>query len=107
MYVITRVYKVKRREARRAASLAAEIGRLYHEAGQRSEVSVFFNGGTLPGKRNRMYMQWTEETLESPYRAGNPSVPGVRELGAKLREVTTDSWIEYNELLTPDKALEV
>ena len=37
-------------------------------AGQRSKVTIYFNGGTLPGNSNRVYMQWTDETIGSPYR---------------------------------------
>ena len=55
MYVIKRVWKVKPRQGREAATIASRIGDLYHEAGQRSEVRVYFNGTTLPGKRNRLF----------------------------------------------------
>ncbi|REK19344.1 MAG: hypothetical protein DWQ40_07575 [Actinobacteria bacterium] len=107
MYVIRRAYKVKPRAAREAATLAAEIGRLYKEAGRRSEVTVYFNGTTLPGERDVVYMQWTDEVLQSPYGRGEPSIPGASELGARLRELTEDQWIEFYELLTPEKAVDL
>jgi hypothetical protein len=107
MYVIKRVWKTKPREGRTAATIAKAMGDLYVKAGQRSEVRVYFNTTTMPGKRNRMYMEWTAETLESPYRSDADSVPGTSELGARLRELTTDTWIEIYELLTPDKAVEL
>ena len=107
MYVITRVWETKPRQARKAASIAADIGRLYEEAGQRSPTTVFFNGGTLPGEKDRIYMQWTADVIDSPYgRDDTPSVPEARELGAKLREITEGNWIEFYELMTSAKALD-
>jgi hypothetical protein len=103
VYVIRRVYQVEPRQARRAATLVAAIGRSYQEEGQRGEVQVYFNGSTLPGERDVVYMQWTAETIESPYRAGNVFPTGTDEWAAQLREIQIDSWIEFYELLTPDK----
>lgn len=103
MYIVTRVWESKPREARRAATLAALIGEVYEKAGQRSSIQVSFNGGTLPGEINRVYMRWIEDKIESPYRGGN-EIPGeARELAAKMREITVRSWIEFEELLTEEK----
>ena len=33
--------------------------------------------------------------------------PETVELGARLRELTEDSWIEFYEMLTPEKAIEL
>lgn len=107
MYVIQRVYKLKPRAAREAATIAARIGQLYHEAGRRSEVTVFFNGTTLPGVPDIMYMQWTDEAIQSPYGRGEASIPEASDLGARLRELTDDSWIEFYEMLTPEKAMDL
>jgi hypothetical protein len=107
VYVIKRVWKVKPRKAREAATIAALIGGLYHEAGQRSEVRVYFNGTTLPGKRDRLYMEWTAETIESPYGNDSPPIPEAQELGARLRDLTEETWIEFYELMTPAKAMEL
>ena len=93
---------MKPREARRAATVAQKIANEYTNAGQRSETRVYFNGGTLPGERNRMYMEWTADVIDSPYRGGN-QMPSTGDLGAKLRDLTEDNWIEFYELLTPDK----
>ena len=105
MYVIRRVYKVKPRVAREAASIAARIGELYREAGRRSEVRVYFNGTTLPGETDIVYMEWTDDAIRSPYGRGEPAIPQAAELGAKLRELTEETWIEFYELLTPEKAI--
>jgi hypothetical protein len=107
VYVIKRIWKVKPRAAREAATIAARIGDLYHEAGRRSEVRVYFNGTTLPGKPDRVYMEWTTERIESPYGTGEPSIPEAQQLGARMRELTDDSWIEFYELMTPAKAMEL
>ncbi len=106
MYVIKRVWKVKARMAREAATVAARIGELYHEAGQRSEVRVYFNGTTLPGKRNRLFMEWTAATIDSPYGNDSLPIPEAQELGARLRDLTEESWIEFYELMTPAKAVD-
>jgi hypothetical protein len=107
MYVIRRVYKVKPRTAREAATIAARIGELYHQAGRRSEVTVYFNGTTLPGETDIVYMEWTDEVIRSPYGRGEPSIADASELGARLRELTEESWIEFYEMLTPEKAVEL
>ncbi len=107
MYVIRRVYEVNPRTAREAATIAARIGELYHEAGRRSEVTVYFNGTTLPGETDVVYMQWTDDVVRSPYGRGEPSIPEAVELGARLRALTVDSWIEFYEMLTPQKAMDL
>ena len=104
MYVIRRVWDVLPREARRAATIAADVAEKYEEAGQRSDVRVYFNGGTLPGTKDRVYMEWVTDSIESPYRGGNDIPGAATELQAELRKLATDSWIEFNELFTPDKA---
>ena len=106
MYVVTRVWEAKPMEARRAATLAALIGEVYEKAGQRSSIQVSFNGGTLPGEANRVYMRWIEDKIESPYRKGNEIPEIIFELGAKMRELTVRSWVEFEELLTEDKRQE-
>jgi hypothetical protein len=104
VYVIRRVWTVLPREARRAATIVAAIAERYEDAGQRSTARVFFNGGSLPGEKDRVYMEWIAETIESPYRGGNEIPQEVRDLSVELRALTTDSWIEFNELFTPDRA---
>ncbi len=107
MYLIRRVYDVKPRAAREAATIAARIGELYHEAGRRSEVRVYFNGTTLPGETDVVYMEWTDDVIRSPYGRDEPSIPEASELGARLRELTLGSRIEFYEMLTPDKAMDL
>jgi hypothetical protein len=106
MYLIRRGYRVAEpRDTRLAATIIAEIGKVYEDAGQRSPTRVYFNSGTTPGDKGVVYLEWTAESLESPYREGNvfPSFP--EHLGPKLREITTESWIEFYELMVPAKAM--
>ena len=108
MFVVRRVWDVEPGNARKAASLVAAMGAEYESAGKRSPSRVYFNGGTVPGDRNRVYMEWTEEVINSTYRKDIvESPPRARDLYAKLREVTVDTWIEFYELMTPEKMLDV
>ena len=103
MYVIRRVYDVKPGTARKVATLLQQQGDAYTEAGQRSEVTITFNGGTVPGDNNRVYMQWTDETIDSPYREGVPPVPAASAFGAEVREHVIASRIEFFEMMIPAK----
>lgn len=72
-------------------------------AGQRSKVTIYFNGGTLPGNSNRVYMQWTDETIGSPYREEAKSVPEASVFGAKIRGHVINNYIEFYEMMTTEK----
>ncbi|MDP6666923.1 MAG: hypothetical protein QF357_05940 [Dehalococcoidia bacterium] len=103
MYVIRRVYEVKPGTARRVATLVKQQGDAYTKAGQRSEVRVYFNGGTVPGENNRVYMEWTDEVIDSPYRDGLTLAPEAMVIGGKVREHVIGSHIEFFELMIPAK----
>jgi hypothetical protein len=105
VYVIRRVWVVQYMQARLAASIAAEIAKEYERVGQRSDVRIYYNGGTMPGDRNRVYMEWVTDSIQSPHREGNDIPARATELQAKMRELQTDSWLEFNELMTPEKML--
>ncbi|MGI9647242.1 MAG: hypothetical protein ACR2OI_01865 [Acidimicrobiia bacterium] len=108
MYVVRRVWDTKPGEGRRVASLVAAMGEEYESVEKRSSSRVYFNTGTVPGERNRVYMEWTEDVIASPYRDDVvSSPPRAQDLYAKVRELTVDSWIEFYELMTPEKALDV
>ena len=108
MYVVRRVWETKPGEARRVASLVAAMGEEYEAVEKRSASRVYFNTSTVPGDRNRVYMEWVEDVIDSPYRSDVVSSPTrAQELYAEVRERTVDSWIEFYELMTPDKAVEV
>ena len=48
----------------------------------------------------------TADVIDSPYRGDN-ELPDTGGLSQRLREITEETWIEFYELLTPDKAIEV
>jgi len=100
MYLIRRVFEVKPGTARRAAEIIAKMGKIYEEAGQRSATRVYTSGSTLPGPANRVYLDWSADVIESPYRDDNAIPEAVRELGAQLREFQEDSHIEFYELVS-------
>jgi hypothetical protein len=105
MYLIRRIYNVKPGEARKAASLIDQIGEAYEKADNRSESRVYFNSGTTPGERNTVVMEWTDESLRTPYRDDRTPVEGVQDLASQLREIAVDSEIEFWELMTVEKRL--
>ena len=108
MFVVRRVWETKPGEARRAASLVAAMGEEYESVDKRSPSRVYFNSGTVPGDKNRVYMEWIEEVLASTYRADSvPSPARAQELYSKLGEITLGSWIEFYELITPEKMMDV
>ena len=103
MYVIRRVYKVKPGQTKKAAELIYKIGSRFTEAGQRDQVRVYWSGYTMPGPPNTVYMEWTQEKIESPYRAGN-DMPSMGDLGTQLRDIVEEQFIEFYEMFTPEKA---
>ena len=104
MFVVRRVWETKPGQARKAASLVAAMGEEYESVDKRSPSRVYFNTGTVPGDRNRVYMEWTDDVIASTYRSDSvPSPERAQELSSKLRELTVESWIEFYELMTPDK----
>ena len=108
MFVVRRVWDIEPGKARQAASYVAAMGEEYETAGKRSASRVYFNAATMPGDRNRVYMEWTEDVIDSTYRNDIVESPQrARDLYAKLREISVDSWIEFYELMTPEKMLPV
>ncbi len=98
MYLIRRSWNVKPGATRQAAELIARLGKAHEDAGQRSETRVYWSGYTVPGRTNRVYMDWVQETIESPFREGNP-LPSAGDAGARLRELTQGSRIEFYEMV--------
>jgi hypothetical protein len=98
MFVVRRIFKVKKGNARKAAELITQIGAGYQDAGQRTPSRVYTSGGSVPGPADTVYMEWVEESLRSAYRENNPVPAGNSELYAKLRELQEESSIEFYEL---------
>ena len=103
MYELRRTYVTLPGEERRVASLLQKQCEILVEAGQRSPFHVSFNGGTCPGEKQRVYLTWTAEKIESPYRAGNVMPPAYAAIGTERNKYTTDTWIEIAELMNSDK----
>jgi hypothetical protein len=103
MYLIRRTYTVKPGQARQAASLIDTIGKAYEDAGIRSASTVYFNSGTTPGVKNTVVMEWSDETLRTPYRDDRAHAEGLDVTVAELRELAIDSTIEFWELMTDEK----
>ena len=109
MFVVRRVWEVEGSETRKVASLVAAMGEEYESAGKRSPSTVYFNSGTVPGDKNRVYMEWTDEVIASTYRKTDivESPPRAKDLYAEVSKLTTTSWIEFYELMTPEKMMDV
>jgi len=106
MYLIRRIYTVKPAQARKAATLINQIGQAYEAAGIRSTSRVYFNSGTTPGDKNTVVMEWTDETLQTPYRDDRVYAEGLEDVVAELRELAIDSTIEFWELMNDEKHLD-
>jgi hypothetical protein len=106
MYLIRRIYTVQPAKARKAATLIDTIGQAYEAAGVRSMSRVYFNSGTTPGDKNTVVMEWTDETLRTPYREDRVYAEGLEDVVAELRDIAIDSTIEFWELMTDDKRME-
>ena len=102
MYLIRRAYKVKPGTTKQAAEILQKIGIAYQKAGQRSETRVYWSGYTVPGPSNTVYMDWTQEIIDSPYREQNV-LPDMSQLSSQLRELTEESFIEFYEMIQSGK----
>ena len=105
MYLLRRVYKVKYRQGRTVASLIRKQQDIYESAG-RSPGVVYFNAGTVPGESDVVVLGWSQETLGSPYTAGDIP-PEALEVGARVRELIEGQHIEFWEMMTPEKMEDV
>lgn len=108
MYVLRRIFKTKQPgDARRVASMLQKQAQIYHDAGQRSEFKVYFNGGTVPGETGVVVLEWTDEALMSPMRGGHQLPAAALEVGGEIRQYVESNHIEFMELMTPDKMMDV
>ena len=103
MYLVRRVYKTKPGQARKVATIVQEQGDMYNAAGQRSEVRVYFNGGTVPGENNIVYLEWIDEKIDCPYREGNKIPKEILDKGKELKGLIEEQYIQFYELMIPAK----
>ena len=102
MYMLRRVYKAKYRQGKLVASLVQKQQKTYESAG-RSKGTVYFNAGTVPGEPDRVVLEWTQDTLGSPYMSGGSIPREALQVGGQVREHIEGQEIEFWELMTPDK----
>ena len=103
MYVIRRVYRTKPGQAKNVATLVYKQGKAYRDAGQRGEIRVSYNGATLPGEQDIVFLEWTDDSIQSPSREGHVLPEKALALGAEVRKLIEHQHIEFYELLTPSQ----
>ena len=97
MYIIRRVFKVKERRTREAAQAIAELGKAYERAG-RSPTRAYWSGYTVPGPANTVYLDWTAETLSSPFDPNYKEPDYVLDAYKRVGELEEDSYMEFYEM---------
>ena len=103
MFHIKRVFKTNPGQARKVATLAYKAAETFKEAGQRGEFGVYFNAGTTPGEKNIVVLEWTDGSIKSVFRGENELPAESLNQFKEILSLCEDSWVEFNELLTPDK----
>ena len=103
MYLIRRVYETKPGMANKVAALVYKQAKMYENINHRGPTKIYFNGGTIPGNKNVVYMEWHDETIKSPYRSGNDIPKNILDIGSEVRELVIDQYIEFFELLSEEK----
>ena len=98
MFLVRRVFKVKKGTARKAAEAITQIGKMYEEAGQRRPSRVYISGGIVPGPADTVYMEWVEESLEDAYREDNQAPKREGDFFGQLRDYQEETWIEFYQL---------
>ena len=106
MYLVRRVYETKPGEARRVATLVQKQVQIYHDEGHREAFRVAYNDRTCPGEQNIVILEWTTAAFQSPSRKGNVRPPAGVEAGNAFKPYIEDTYIEFWELLTPNKMQE-
>ena len=97
MYLVRRGFKVKPGTTYRAAQLIRKMAKTYESLG-RAQTRVYWSGYTVPGNPDTVYMDWTEETLQSPYGPDAKSPQDLSEIYNELNELQESSFIEFYEM---------
>ena len=106
MYELRRTYVTKPGKERLVASILQRMGQILVDAGIREPFHVSFSGGTTPGDKQLVRMTWTAEKIESTFRGGRENPPEYTAMMSERDELTTDTWIEFNELMNDDKMID-
>ena len=99
MYRLRRVYRTKPGEAANVANLVFQQAKMYKNAGHRGDFTVSYNGYTLPGEQNIVVLEWQQDSIMSPARAGNNIPKEILEAGAKYRPFLESQHIEFYEMV--------
>jgi hypothetical protein len=102
MFLVRRVFKVKKGTSRKAADVIMRIGKMYEQSGDRQHSTVYLSGGSVPGPLDTVYMDWLEEDLKSPYRADLKKPRNEDSLFEELRQYQEESWIEFFDVYVPN-----
>ena len=94
------MFKAKPGTTYKATQVISQLAKEYEKIG-RSPTRVYWSGYTVPGPSNTVYMDWTQETLESPYAETASEPEGVEGLYEQLREVEEETSIEFYEMVQP------
>jgi hypothetical protein len=106
MYELRRTYVTLPGKERLVASILQRMGQILVDAGVRTPFHVSFNGGTTPGQKQRVQMTWTAEKIESTFRGGRENPAEYTKMMSVRDELTTDTWIEFSELMNDDKLID-
>ena len=99
MYLIRRVCKTQPGKAWEVAGYLTKIVDAYSSAG-RNKAQVYHGSG-LPGEQDVVYAEWTQERIEPTVSAKVPAAVG--EETTKMRPLLNEYYIEFYELVTPEK----
>lgn len=98
MFLVRRIFKVKKGTTRAAAEIVRQIGKMYEEAGLPTASRVYISGSTVPGPSDTVYMDWIEEALKSAYRTDNPKPEQEAALFEKLDAYQDETSVEFHEI---------
>ena len=101
MYKIRRVYRSKAGEAANLAKLVYAQAKIYRDSGHRGLFTVSYNGSTLPGDQNIVILEWQDDRIMSPTRAGNNRPLEGIEAGSKFNTLFVNQHIEFYEMFEP------
>ena len=102
MFLIRRVFKVKKGGVVQLCEILKQIGEKYESLGQRQPSRIYHSGYTTPGPLNTVYMEWIDTEIKSIFRKDNPSPEGIDELYAALHALEEETWIEFHELYSKE-----
>ncbi len=77
-----------------------------HSDSDRPDPAVKGSVETDPETAPDLEIRSTSDSIESTYRGGRENPPEYTAMMALRNELTTDTWIEFNELMDDDKIID-